>query len=87
MCFDYNYAKARQIGVLGLVLYRSGFAVRIVSTESGPTVYFCIGTRPENSKFATKIAKKREYYHSSERNYQKNFKKIELKFYRDSENG
>ena len=67
------YAKARQIGVLGLVLYRSGFAVWIVSTESVPTEYFCFGTKPANSKFATKTAKKREYYHSSERNYQKKF--------------
>ena len=81
------YGKARQIGVLGLVLYRSGFAVRIVSTELVPTVYFWVGTKPANSKFAIKTAQKREYYHSSERNYQKKFKKIELKFYRDSENG
>jgi len=40
------------------------FAVRTVSME---TVYFCFGTKPAISKFATKTAKKhREYCHASQ---------------------
>ena len=43
------------------------FAVRTVSMETVQPVYFCFGTKPANSKFATKTAKKKcEYCHSSQ---------------------
>ena len=35
------------------------FAVRIVSMETVQFVYFCLGAKPGNSKFATKTAKKK----------------------------
>jgi len=35
------------------------FAVRTVSTETVQSAYFYLGARPENSKFATKTAKKK----------------------------
>ena len=35
------------------------FAVRTVSMETVQSEYFCFGAKPANSKFATKIAKKR----------------------------
>ena len=33
------------------------FAVRTVSMETDQSVYFCLGAKPANSKFATKTAK------------------------------
>ena len=42
------------------------FAVRTVSMETVQSVYFCLGAKPANSKFATKTAKKKcECCHSS----------------------
>ena len=35
------------------------FAVWTVSMETVQPVYFCFGTKPANSKFATKTAKKK----------------------------
>ena len=34
------------------------FAVRTVSMETVQSMYFCFGAKPENSKLATKTAKK-----------------------------
>ena len=58
------------------------FAVRTVSMETFQSVYFCFGAKAANSKFATKVAKKKcEYCHSSRWNYQKKLKR--LKFFRN----
>ena len=35
------------------------FAVRTVSMETVQSMYFCFGAKPANSKFATKIVKKK----------------------------
>ena len=35
------------------------FAVRTVSMEMVPAVYFCFGAKPANSNFATETAKKK----------------------------
>ena len=35
------------------------FAVRTVSMEMVPAVYFCLGAKPANSNFATETAKKK----------------------------
>ena len=59
--------------------FSRGFAV---CTQA---VYFCFGAKPANSKIATKTAKKFEYCHSSQPNYQKKLKR--LKFYRDLKDG
>ena len=62
------------------------FAVRTVSMGTVQSMYFCFGAKPENSKLATKTAKKKcEYCHSSHSNYQRKLKR--LKFSRNFKDG
>ena len=62
------------------------FAVWTVSMETVQSVYFCLGAKPANSKFATKTAKKKcENCHSSHWNYQQKLKR--LKFFRYFKHG
>ena len=75
----------RQICALWLVLPRSGFCSKDRFHGNSPSRVFFFGAKPANSKIWTKPAKKSEYCHFSQRNYQKKLKR--LKFYRDFKNG
>ena len=63
--FKKNYYMAKP--VLGKSLCSDSFflgqdfAVRTVSMETVQPVCFCFGAKPENSKYATKTAKKKLY--------------------------
>ena len=62
------------------------FAVRTISMETVQSVYICFGSKPANSTFATKTAKKKcENCHSSHWNYQQKLKR--LNFFRNFKDG
>ena len=57
--YNYHYYMANPILGSDWFFLGQDFAVRTVSIETVQSVYFRFGTKPANSKFATKTAKKK----------------------------